>query len=120
MSGLQAAPGRGAGRSAKYYEPSNLQIEVSIPPRRYDLAGELLLQSVLSEGPRERARVAALRVARTRGNDLGTTVRRERKLRPLGPERASPSPATSSTSTASSLIRTSAGCSRSATAHSTL
>jgi predicted ArsR family transcriptional regulator len=84
-------PGRsgpGAGRSAKYYEPSNLQIEVSIPPRRYDLAGELLLESVLSEGPRERARDTALRVARQRGNELGASVRRERRLRPLGPERA--------------------------------
>src|ERR1041385_854041 len=31
-------PGRsgpGAGRSAKYYEPSDVQVEVSIPPRRY-------------------------------------------------------------------------------------
>lgn len=84
-------PGRsgpGAGRSAKYYEPSNSQIEVSIPPRRYDLAGELLLQSVLSQEPDERARTAALRVARQRGNELGSAERGRRRLRPLGPERA--------------------------------
>jgi predicted ArsR family transcriptional regulator len=84
-------PGRsgpGAGRSAKFYEPSDIQVEVSIPPRRYDLAGELLLESVLSERPRERARDTALRIARQRGNKLGESVRHQRRLRPLGPERA--------------------------------
>src|SRR5690348_16796535 len=29
--------GRGAGRTSKRYEPSDLQVEVSIPERRYDL-----------------------------------------------------------------------------------
>jgi len=84
-------PGRsgpGAGRSAKYYEPSDVQVEVSIPPRRYDLAGELLLDSMLAREPRESARDAGRRVARERGSDVGASIRRERKLRPLGPERA--------------------------------
>lgn len=84
-------PGRsgpGAGRSAKYYEPSEVQIEVSIPRRRYNLAGELLLEAIRSEQPDEHARTAALRVARERGHTLGETIRRERRLRPLGAERA--------------------------------
>src|ERR671919_1152492 len=45
-------PGRsgpGAGRSAKFYEPADLEIDVSIPERRYDLAGHLLLSAIRSE-----------------------------------------------------------------------
>ena len=84
-------PGRsgpGAGRSAKFYEPSDVDIEVTIPERRYDVAGSLLVEAVRSEAPGERARDAALRVAREHGLALGQDVRRERRLRPLGPERA--------------------------------
>jgi predicted ArsR family transcriptional regulator len=80
--------GPGAGRSAKYYEPSDVEIDVSIPARRYDLAGELLLQAVSSGTPGEAATDAALRVARDRGLQLGETERVTRKLRALGPERA--------------------------------
>jgi len=84
-------PGRsgpGAGRTAKYYEPSEMEIDVTIPERRYDLAGALLVEAVRSEAPGERARDAALRVAREHGISLGQEVRRERKLRSPGPERA--------------------------------
>lgn len=84
-------PGRsgpGAGRSAKYYEPSDVEIQVSIPERRYDLAGELLLEAVRSHGKNETAADAAFRVARDRGLALGEEKRRTRRLRPLGPERA--------------------------------
>ncbi len=80
--------GPGAGRSSKYYELSEVQIEVSIPARCYNLAGELLLEAVRSEEPGETARSAALRVARERGHAMGETVRRERRLRRLGAERA--------------------------------
>jgi predicted ArsR family transcriptional regulator len=80
--------GPGAGRSAKYYESSDAEVEVSIPPRRYDLAGELLLDAVRSEGTGERARDAALRVARDRGMTLGSAARTKHKLRRVGPERA--------------------------------
>src|SRR5919112_4495428 len=47
-------PGRsgpGAGRTSKMYEPSDLQVEVSIPERRYDLVGELLVDAVEDEQP---------------------------------------------------------------------
>jgi predicted ArsR family transcriptional regulator len=84
-------PGRGgpgAGRSAKYYEPTDDQIDLSIPPRRYDLAGELLVEAVLNEAPGETAHEAALRVARERGSEIGIQQRTERKLRALGHERA--------------------------------
>ena len=79
--------GPGAGRSAKYYEPSEDEIEVSIPPRRYDLAGDLLVQTILSDEPGTGVE-RALRVARARGLALGAEQRSQRKLRTLGPERA--------------------------------
>jgi len=83
-------PGRsgpGAGRSAKYYEPSDLHVEVSLPGRRYDLAGQLLLNALKSQTPKETPAASARRAAREKGHELGDEVRKERKLRPPGPER---------------------------------
>ncbi|MGH9164213.1 MAG: helix-turn-helix domain-containing protein, partial [Acidimicrobiales bacterium] len=43
-------PGRGgpgAGRPAKLYRRSSREVEVSLPDRRYDLAGRLLAQAVV-------------------------------------------------------------------------
>jgi predicted ArsR family transcriptional regulator len=84
-------PGRsgpGAGRSAKYYEPSDLEVDVSIPQRRYDLAGRLLIRAITSASPHETASAAAARVAREAGADLGGRVRQEKRLRHPGAERA--------------------------------
>lgn len=80
--------GRGAGRSAKYYRPSDIQIEVSIPERHYDLAGSLLLDAIQHELPGESARDAVFRIARERGHAIGEQQRRARKLRRTGAERA--------------------------------
>ena len=80
--------GPGAGRSAKYYEPSDLEIDVSIPERRYDLAGQLLLRAVRSESPGEAAPAAAVRVAREAGLEIGQRVREDRRLGRPGAERA--------------------------------
>src|SRR5688572_23791265 len=47
-------PGRsgpGAGRSAKYYEPSEIEVEVPLPERRYDLVGRLLIEAIEAETP---------------------------------------------------------------------
>lgn len=79
--------GRGAGRTAKFYAPSEVEIEVSIPERRYDLVGSLLVEAVQAERPDESTRDAALRVARQRGAELGERVRSEMALRRPGPER---------------------------------
>jgi predicted ArsR family transcriptional regulator len=38
--------GPGAGRPAKHYGASDADFEVSLPPRRYDLAGELLARAL--------------------------------------------------------------------------
>jgi predicted ArsR family transcriptional regulator len=72
-------PGRsgpGAGRTSKMYEPSGLQVDVSIPERRYDLVGELLVDAIGHERPDESAKQSALRIAAERGASLGEEVRR--------------------------------------------
>jgi predicted ArsR family transcriptional regulator len=83
----RARGGPGAGRSSKYYEPSDAQIEISIPDRRYELAGRLLVEAITSEERGELAREATLRVAEKRGREIGEELRRSRRLRRPGPER---------------------------------
>lgn len=81
-------PGRsgpGAGRPAKVYEPSDVEVEVSIPARRYDLLGTMLLDAIETGSPGGRQH--ALEVAGQAGRRLGEDVRRARRLRPPGPER---------------------------------
>ena len=41
----------GAGHPAKRYRPTGLELEVSIPPRRYDLAAEILAEALEAESP---------------------------------------------------------------------
>jgi predicted ArsR family transcriptional regulator len=83
---ISGRSGRGAGRSSKLYEPSDLQLEVSLPERRYDIVGEILVTAVAEAGE-EPARETARRVAFERGLALGEEVRAERHLRPPGAER---------------------------------
>ena len=80
--------GPGAGRPSKVYEPSDVEVNVSIPDRRYDVIGKLLVDSILAE-PRqaERAEVAA-KVAAAEGRRIGEGVRTELRMRPPGTERA--------------------------------
>ena len=80
--------GRGAGRSAKFYEPSDRTFDVSIPERNYDVMGSILVQAIEEEGPGERAEAAAQRVARRYGEDLGKAERERRHLPRAGAERA--------------------------------
>ena len=80
--------GPGAGRSAKYYEPSEIEVELSIPPRRYDLLGELLVETVTQQLPGESARITANRVASERGIALGQEAKHELRKGRMGPERA--------------------------------
>jgi predicted ArsR family transcriptional regulator len=83
-------PGRsgpGAGRTSKMYEASDLELELSIPERRYDLAGELLVDAIETESSAESSCESAYRVARARGTALGRDVRASLRLRRPGPER---------------------------------
>jgi predicted ArsR family transcriptional regulator len=68
--------GPGAGRPAKLYRRSEASVAVSLPERRYDLAGELLASAVAdSERSGERPGAALERAARRRGRTLGETAR---------------------------------------------
>ncbi|MCI0633617.1 MAG: transcriptional regulator [Actinobacteria bacterium] len=80
--------GRGAGRPAKYYQPSDREIEVSIPERRYDLLGSVFLRALRSQRKGEAAEVAARRAAEETGLEIGRAERQRRVLPPPGPERA--------------------------------
>ena len=84
-------PGRsgpGAGRSSKLYEPSDVEIDVSIPGRRYDLVGDILVDALENLSPDEPPVEAAARAAGRAGRVVGERVRRDSGLRPPGPERA--------------------------------
>jgi predicted ArsR family transcriptional regulator len=80
--------GPGAGRTSKLYEPSELQVDISIPERHYDFVGGLLVRAIKDERSGESAGEAAARVARDEGLSLGEKVRRQLRLQPPGKERA--------------------------------
>jgi predicted ArsR family transcriptional regulator len=69
---LSGRTGPGAGRPAKLYGRSDRQIDVSIPPRRYDLAGSILA-SAISRAAIDAVPVgdAVATVARETGERLG-------------------------------------------------
>ena len=79
--------GRGAGRSSKLYEPSNIEVDISLPERRYDVVGEILVAALAEEGDRP-AREVARQIAHEKGEAIGDAVRSQRRLRPPGAERA--------------------------------
>jgi predicted ArsR family transcriptional regulator len=69
-------PGRsgpGAGRPAKRYAPAPLDVEVSLPPRNYNLVAKILATAVATEPTS--AYDGALRAARATGAAAGTQVR---------------------------------------------
>jgi predicted ArsR family transcriptional regulator len=84
-------PGRsgpGAGRSSKYYTVSDVEIDVTIPERRYEFVGEILVAAIAAEGNGESARSAALRITGERGHDLGRVVHRRIQRGRLGRKRS--------------------------------
>src|SRR5687768_9008777 len=83
---LPGRGGRGAGRSSKLYEPSDLEIDVSIPERRYDIVGEIML-AALTEDSDEPPQETARRIAHDKGHTIGEEVKAELRLRPPGSER---------------------------------
>ena len=68
-------PGRGgpgAGRPAKVYRRAGIDVEVSVPERRYDLAGRLLARAVANAERTTRPVVEALHeVAHDAGREIG-------------------------------------------------
>ncbi|TQM32028.1 helix-turn-helix transcriptional regulator [Nocardia bhagyanarayanae] len=79
---------RRVGRAPKVYEPTDVDVRVSIPERRYEVLAEILMDAVLGEGADETARDAAMRVAGRRGADIGRAERDRVKPGRLSTERA--------------------------------
>ena len=75
---LTGRRGPGAGRPAKLYRRSAHQLDLTLPRRRYELAGRLLAQALTNA--RSPATVRALRrAARDLGRGLGADARRGRR-----------------------------------------
>jgi predicted ArsR family transcriptional regulator len=66
--------GPGAGRPAKLYRRSRLQVDVSLPPREYELAARLFASAAAAGTPTTRARFRSS--ARAFGASLGREARR--------------------------------------------
>jgi predicted ArsR family transcriptional regulator len=84
---LTGRTGPGAGRPAKLYRRAAGELTVTVPPRRYDLAAELLALAVdraTTSGTAVAEHLAA--VAREHGSRLGQVVRE--RLRPRSSRRA--------------------------------
>jgi predicted ArsR family transcriptional regulator len=81
---------RRVGRAPKRYSVSDREFSVSLPERRYELAGEILVDSLArvdeEQGGGQPADVSR-RVAWDRGWHLGAGLRERRKLARPGPER---------------------------------
>lgn len=80
-------PGRsgpGAGRTAKYYQPADVEVAVTIPARDYRRLGEALVRAVADTGEDEETREAVRRIAREQGRSDGTALRRQQRLRRPG------------------------------------
>lgn len=78
-----AGAGR-VGRAPKVYEPTDVDVRVSIPARQYDLLADILIDAVLSDDPRG----AAEPIAAERGREIGTAEREGERPGRLGTERA--------------------------------
>ncbi len=74
---LPDAP-RQRGRSPKLYQVSDTEITASLPARRYDLSGEILLDAIETQREGEIIDAAVLRAAHARGGELARQVGRER------------------------------------------
>ena len=76
---LTGRTGPGAGRPAKLYRRSSAEISVSLPERRYDLAGQILATAVdRSTRDGTPVSVAVREVAEERGRDLGQNSPRQK------------------------------------------
>lgn len=78
---LSGRRGPGAGRPAKLYRRSGRQLEVSLPPRNYELAATIFSEALDSIG-RPHSAVAVGKVAFESGERLGREARRLAGSRP--------------------------------------
>ena len=78
---LSRRRGPGAGRPAKLYRPSGRQLDVTIPPRRYELAARLFVRTFAQHAD-PAARAALRRAARRLGAEIGAGARPTTGRRP--------------------------------------
>ncbi len=75
--------GPGAGRPAKYYRRADREFAISVPPRRYELAGRLMAEAITrSETTGVSVSAALQESAHATGQQLGEQVRRAVGRRP--------------------------------------
>jgi len=77
---LSGRSGPGAGRPAKLYRRSSKRLEVSVPPRRYEMLARLLARAVNASGPATERELG--HAARDLGLRLGDEARRGAGPRP--------------------------------------
>ena len=78
-SRLSGRSGPGAGRPSKLYEPTEVDVSVSIPSRSYDFAGQVLVNAIAASPTQSQDAVRAS--ARDQGTELGRRIKSERRLR---------------------------------------
>ena len=76
------------GRAPKRYRVSPAEIAITIPERRYDLLGEILVDAVTEAESGQPVAATAERIATDRGRSLGAALRQEHVPGRLGPERS--------------------------------
>ncbi len=79
---------RRVGRAPKVYQPADIEVQVSIPPREHAILAGILLEAVLAESVPGTARQAAQEVAGGKGRALGEAERARARPGRLGAERA--------------------------------
>ncbi len=73
--------GPGSGRPAKFYRRSDRELTVSFPPRRYDVAADVMA-TALDRLETPSGAEAVRTVARERGEEVGHEIRRSAGARP--------------------------------------
>jgi predicted ArsR family transcriptional regulator len=78
---------RRVGRAPKRYRPSSLELTLSLPQRRYDLVGEILLDTLSETSSSEEPVDTARRIAYERGQGIGIGRKEQLRRGRLGAER---------------------------------
>ena len=75
------------GRTPKVYVVAEREFAVSVPTRRYDVLGEVLLDALERTNDDGKAAQETLAAASRRGKAAGDSIRQEKRLGRVGPER---------------------------------
>jgi hypothetical protein len=78
---------RRVGRAPKRYRPSPLEVSLSLPERRYDLVGEILVDALRQASAAQTQLDTARRVAFARGRQIGAARHEQLHTGRLGAER---------------------------------